>query len=64
MRKATVVGIIIGIGLLVVLKVFQHSIPRNSDPLSNTLILIGFILFGIIYGASQLRKRKNLVSGK
>ncbi len=58
MSKATVAGIIIGIGLLVLLKVFQDSIPRITDPLTNKLILIGFVLFAIIYGVSQLRKNK------
>ncbi|MEK5070024.1 hypothetical protein [Sporosarcina sp. FSL K6-1508] len=58
MKKVTVFGIIIGIGLLVLLKVFQHSIPRISDPLANYTILTGFVLIAIIYGASQLRKNK------
>lgn len=57
MPKATVFGIIIGIGVLIILKVFQDSIPRNSDPLSNKLIIIGFVVFAIFYGLSQLRKK-------
>ena len=56
MKKATVGGLIIGIGLLVLLKVFQHSIPRISDPLTNYIILIGFVLLVIIFGATRLRK--------
>lgn len=64
MKKVTVAGIIIGIGVLVLLKVFQSSIPRNNDPLSNTLILIAFVLFGIFYGVSQLRKNKKYVGRK
>lgn len=64
MKKVTVAGIIIGIGVLVLLKVFQSSIPRNNDPLSNTLILIAFVLFGIFYGVSQLRKNKKYVGPK
>jgi len=56
MKRATVGGLIIGIGLLVLLKVFQHSIPRISDPLTNYIILTGFVLFVIIFGATRLRK--------
>ncbi|WP_438347055.1 hypothetical protein ACP8HI_15140 [Paenibacillus sp. FA6] len=57
MKKVTFAGIIFAIGLLVLLKVFQNSIPRISDPLTNILVIIGFVLFAIIYGASQLRKK-------
>ncbi|MBE1554682.1 hypothetical protein [Sporosarcina limicola] len=56
MKKATVAGIIIGIGLLIFLKVFQNSIPRITDPLTNIIVLTGFVLSAIIYGVSQLRK--------
>ena len=58
MKRATVAGLIIGIGLLVLLKVFQQSIPRISNPLTNYIILTGFVLFVIIYGATRLRKNK------
>ena len=56
MKKGAIAGIIIGIGLLVLLKLFQKSIPRISDPLTNNILLIGLVLFAIIYGVSQLRK--------
>ena len=56
MKKATVARLIIGIGLLVLLKLFQDSIPRISDPLTNYIILTG--LFVIILGAAILRKNK------
>lgn len=56
MKKATLAGIIFAIGLLVLLKVLQNSIPRISDPLTNILVFLGFVLFVIIYGTSQLRK--------
>jgi len=58
MKKATVAGLIIGIGLLVLLKLFQDSIPRISDPLTNYIILTGFVLIVIIFGATRLRKNK------
>jgi len=58
MKKATIAGIAIGIGLLVLLKVFQNSIPRINDPLTNIIVFIGFVLFAIIYGTSRLRKNR------
>ena len=57
MKKATFFGIIFAIGLLVLLKVLQNSIPRISDPLTNILVFIGFVFFVIIYGMSQLKKK-------
>ena len=59
MKRGTVVGIIIGIGLLVLLKVFQNSIPRISDPLTNYIILTSVILFAIVYVHPSLEKVKN-----
>lgn len=56
MRKGTVVGMVIVVGLLIVLKMFQDSIPRITDPLSNIIVLTIFVLLAIIYGISQLRK--------
>lgn len=58
MKKTAVIGIIIGIGLVVLLKIFQSSIPRISDPLTNYMVLIGFALFVIIFGRAQLRRNK------
>ena len=50
MKKGAIAGIIIGIGLLVLLKVFQSSIPRISDPLTNNIVFTGFALFVITMG--------------
>lgn len=58
MKKVSIVGIIMGIGLLTFLKVSQNSIPRISDPLTNYIILIGVVLFAILYGVSQLKKNR------
>lgn len=55
MKKASIIGIIFTIGLLVILKVFQNFIPRISDPVTNIFIFIGFIVVGVIYSVSQLR---------
>ncbi|MGW6151185.1 hypothetical protein ACWFN4_27985 [Bacillus mycoides] len=57
MKQVSIVGIIFTVGLLVFLKVFQGSIPRINEPITNILIFIGFVIFAIIYGASQLRKK-------
>lgn len=58
MKKGVIAGIIIGIGLLVLLKVFQSSVPRISDPLTNIIVFTGFALCLIIYGISRLRREK------
>lgn len=57
MKKSTAVEIIIGIGVLILLKIFQDSIPRINDPLTNIIVFIGFVLLLIIYGVSRLRKK-------
>lgn len=57
MKQVSIIGIIFTVGLLVFLKVFQDSIPRINEPITNILIFIGFVTFAIIYGASQLRKK-------
>lgn len=57
MKKGTVIGI--SIGVLVLLKVFQDSIPRITDPLTNIIVFTGLVLSSIIYGVSRLRKKIN-----
>lgn len=56
MKKVTIVGIICAVGLFVLLKFFQNSIPKINDPLTNIIVFIGFVIFAVIYGVSQLRK--------
>ena len=56
MKKGTVIGISIGIGALVFLKVFQDSIPRITDPLTNIIVFMGLVVSSIIYGVSRTRK--------
>lgn len=43
------------VGLLVLLKFFQDSIPRISEPKINMLVFIGVIIFFIIFGISQIK---------
>lgn len=57
MKKSTAVGIIIGIGVLILLKIFQDSIRRINDPLTNIIVFASFVLLLIIYGVSRLRKK-------
>lgn len=56
MKQISIIGIILTIGALVILKVFQVSIPRISEPITNILVFIGFVIFAIIYGISQIKK--------
>ncbi|WP_019376600.1 hypothetical protein [Virgibacillus halodenitrificans] len=59
MKQVSIIGIIFTVGVLVILKVFQDSIPRIDEPITNILIFLGFVIFAIIYGISQIRKKKN-----
>ena len=56
MKKVSIAVIIFAVLLLVLLKVFQNSVPRISEPITNILIFIGFVIFAIIFGVSQLKK--------
>ncbi|MFA1821718.1 hypothetical protein ACDX78_16310 [Virgibacillus oceani] len=58
MKQVSIIGIIFTVGLLVFLKVFQDAIPRISEPITNTLVFAGVVIFGVIYGVSQIRKSK------
>lgn len=53
MKHVSIIGIIFTVGLLVFLKVFQDSTPRISEPITNTLVFIGVVIFAIIYGMSK-----------
>lgn len=59
MKQVSIIGIIFTVGVLVLLKVFQDSIPRIDEPITNILIFLGFVIFAIIYGISQIRKKDN-----
>ncbi|MFD2131488.1 hypothetical protein ACFSKI_09745 [Pseudogracilibacillus auburnensis] len=58
MEKTSILKVAFTIGLLILIKVFQDSIPRNSDLLTNIIVPIAFVIFVSIYGASELRKNK------
>lgn len=56
MKKVSLVGVILAIGLLISLKLIGvgNSMLRISDPLTNTIVIIAFIIFVLIYGVSHL----------
>jgi len=56
MKKETTVVIFFVI-IFLILKVFEDSIPKITDPLTNILVLIAFFIFTIIYGALKPRKK-------
>lgn len=56
MKKVTIAGIIFAVGLLVLLKVFENSIPKINDPITNLIVFIGFAIFAVLYGVAQIRK--------
>lgn len=58
MKKVSIIGIILTVGLLVLLKVFQNSIPRIDEPISNALVFAGLIISAIIYGVSKIKKAR------
>lgn len=58
MKQVSIIGIIFTVGVLVIFKVFQDSIPRINEPITNTLFFLGFIIFGVLYGLSQMKKNK------
>lgn len=58
MKQVSIIGIIFTVGVLVFLKIFQDTIPRIDEPITNILIFIGFVIFAIIYGSTQFKKTR------
>ncbi|MEG0438072.1 MAG: hypothetical protein RR587_02440 [Solibacillus sp.] len=56
MNKMKVAVIIIMLGLLVFLKIYLNSIPRISEPISNIVVFLGFLIAAIIFGMSKLKE--------
>lgn len=56
MKQVSILGIILTVGVLILLKVFQDSILRINDPITNILVFIGFVIFVTIYVVSKIRK--------
>lgn len=51
-------GFIYSIVILFVIlfKIFQDSIPRITEPITNTVVLVGFVILAIVVGISQLTR--------
>lgn len=56
MKQLSILGIVFTVGVLILLKVFQNSIPRINDSITNLLVFVGFATFVIIYVFSKIRK--------
>lgn len=57
MNQLSFIGIIFTVALLIFLKIFQNAIPRINEPITNTFVFIGFVIFAILYGMSRIRKK-------
>ncbi|MEK3906721.1 hypothetical protein [Oceanobacillus sp. FSL W7-1309] len=56
MKQVSIIGVIFTVGILVFLKVFQDSIPRINEPITNLLVFSGVVIFGVLYGISTMKK--------
>ena len=56
MSKVKIAKIVIVLGILILLKISFGSITRISEPISNTIVLCGFLIFAIFFGTSELKK--------
>ncbi|MFJ8103079.1 hypothetical protein [Lysinibacillus sp. NPDC096212] len=57
MKQVSIIGIVFTIGVLICLKIFQDSIPRVNEPITNIFVFVGFVFVAIIYGMSRFRKK-------
>ncbi|MFJ6210295.1 hypothetical protein [Lysinibacillus sp. NPDC092081] len=57
MKQVSIIGIIFTIGVLICLKIFQDSIQRINEPITNIFVFVGFVFVAIIYGMSRNRKK-------
>lgn len=56
MKQVSILGIILTVGVLILLKVFQDSIPRINNPITNILVFVGFVICVTLYVVSKIRK--------
>jgi len=57
MKQVSIIGIIFTIVVLIFLKIFQDSIPRVNEPITNIFVFVGLVFIAIIYGMSRVRKK-------
>ncbi|MFT9819354.1 hypothetical protein [Lysinibacillus sp. NPDC056185] len=57
MKQVSIIGIVFTIGVLICLKIFQDSISRIDEPITNIFVFVGFVFVAIIYGMSRFRKK-------
>ena len=57
MKPLAIIGIILTLGLVVILKIFQVPIPKNNEPITNISVLVIMVIFAVIYVISIIRKK-------
>lgn len=56
MKQGSILSVILTVGIFILLKIFQDSIPRINDPITNILVFLGFVFFVTIYVVSKVSK--------
>ncbi|SFF09363.1 hypothetical protein SAMN04487969_113176 [Paenibacillus algorifonticola] len=57
MKPISIIVIILTVGVFIFLKIFQDSIPKINEPITNIFVFVGFVIFAVIYGISRNRKK-------
>jgi hypothetical protein len=57
MKAKVIIGIILMAGAFICFKIFEDSIPKINEPITNIVVFVGFVTFAIVYGLSQIRKK-------
>lgn len=57
MKLLSTIVIILTVGVFIFLKIFQDSIPKINEPITNIFVLVVFVISAVIYGISRIRKK-------
>ncbi|WP_341279166.1 hypothetical protein [Paenibacillus sp. FSL H8-0537] len=57
MKLLSTIVIILTVGVFIFLKIFQDSIPKINEPITNIFVLVVFVISAVIYGVSRIRKK-------